>query len=177
MSLIQFEIKHFKLVSRCLNQWKYTNGCGNNHLITLQGAAFPCWRQHIVIDSCKTNKHRQFKKKEVEKISSRKLKIFSLWCRTYMYHHRNLIYSKSIILTYTCLAEFGLSTEAMIPLGATNVVWGNSSQKLIVETKWHQEDDVYRFCLTIKSVNIWLFTTIKHFNTPFVEQNTFITIQ
>ena len=45
--LIQFGIKHVELVARCLNEWKNTNGFGNNHLISLQGAAFLCLRQHI----------------------------------------------------------------------------------------------------------------------------------
>ena len=40
VSLAQFEIKHFELVARCLNQWKNMNSFGNNRLITLPGAAF-----------------------------------------------------------------------------------------------------------------------------------------
>ena len=40
VSLIQFEIKHFEQVARCLNQWKNTNGFENNRLISLPGAAF-----------------------------------------------------------------------------------------------------------------------------------------
>ena len=48
MSLIQFEIKHFKLVARCLNQWKNPNGFENNHSSSLPGAAFLCLRQHMV---------------------------------------------------------------------------------------------------------------------------------
>ena len=42
VSLIQFEIKHFELVARCLTNGKNTNGFGNNRLITLPGAAFLC---------------------------------------------------------------------------------------------------------------------------------------
>ena len=47
VSLIQFEIKHFEQVARCLNQWKKTNAFENNRLITLQGTAFLCLRQHM----------------------------------------------------------------------------------------------------------------------------------
>ena len=35
VSLIQFEIKHFEQVARCLNQRKNTNGFGNNCLINV----------------------------------------------------------------------------------------------------------------------------------------------
>ena len=48
LSLIQFEIKPFEQVARCLNQWKNTNGFRNNRLITLPGAGFLCLRQNIV---------------------------------------------------------------------------------------------------------------------------------
>ena len=57
--------------------------------------------------------------------------------------------------------------------GATNVVRGNGMQKLVADTKWRQEDDVYCLRLTNKFKRICLFTTIKHFRS-FVEQNPFI---
>ena len=48
VSVIKFEIKHFEQVASCLNQWKNKNGFGNNHLITLPGAAFLCLRLQII---------------------------------------------------------------------------------------------------------------------------------
>ena len=45
-----FENKHFELVARCLNQWKNMKGFGNNHLITLPGAAFLCERQSYFLN-------------------------------------------------------------------------------------------------------------------------------
>ena len=48
VSLIQFEIKHFEQVARCLNQWKNTNGFGNNSFITLPVALLLCLLQQMV---------------------------------------------------------------------------------------------------------------------------------
>ena len=48
VSLLQFEIKNFEQVARCLYQCQNTSGFGNNRLIKLPGAAYICLRQHTV---------------------------------------------------------------------------------------------------------------------------------